>query len=211
VSEEENGLEKSPEIFFNPTQVNRRRCEIWPPKFQLNRFTRPASRRPSLIKISWSFVEIWRFNEFQDGLPVITNFRNVHILSRAWLSLEFQICCCVPIFFQNFSVGLRFGQTPITAKCSMCVLVGNGRYHGNCLVADVSGRWCMRPPTFRLNWSIGRRVIAFSTFSNIAAVRHLEFKKNHIGHVTIIGFQICCCVPNIKISSGVWPPNTNNC
>ena len=32
----------------------------------------------------------------------------------------------------------------------------------------------------------------------IAAVRQLEFKKKIIfGHVTVIKFQICCCVPNL--------------
>jgi len=36
----------------------------------------------------------------------------------------------------------------------------------------------------------------------MAAVRHLEFKKNNyfFGHVTVIGFTICCDVSNfIKI------------
>jgi len=35
----------------------------------------------------------------------------------------------------------------------------------------------MRPSTFRSNWSSGRQVIAFLTFSNMAAVHHLEFLK----------------------------------
>ena len=33
----------------------------------------------------------------------------------------------------------------------------------------------MRPPKFRQNWSIARRVMVFSIFSNMAAVRHFEF------------------------------------
>jgi len=33
----------------------------------------------------------------------------------------------------------------------------------------------MRPPKFHLNRSIDRRVIAFPTFCNMAAVRHLSF------------------------------------
>jgi len=38
------------------------------------------------------------------------------------------------------------------------------------------------------------------TIFNMAAVRHLEFKKNHFGHVTVIEFQIFSYVPNcIKI------------
>jgi len=37
----------------------------------------------------------------------------------------------------------------------------------------------MRPPKFSPNWSIGWRVIAFSIFSNMAAVRHLELEFCH--------------------------------
>jgi len=38
------------------------------------------------------------------------------------------------------------------------------------------------------------------TIFSVACVRHLEFKKIMFGHVTVIGFQVCCCVPNfIKI------------
>jgi len=34
----------------------------------------------------------------------------------------------------------------------------------------------MRPPKFRPDRSVGERVIALPTFSNIAAVRHLELE-----------------------------------
>ena len=34
----------------------------------------------------------------------------------------------------------------------------------------------------------------------------------HIGHMTVIEFQKCCCVPNfIKIGSHVRPPDAHNC
>jgi len=31
---------------------------------------------------------------------------------------------------------------------------------------------------------------------SIAAVRKFNFEKNHISHVTVIKYQVCCCVPN---------------
>jgi len=70
----------------------------------------------------------------------------------------------------------------------------------------------MRPLKFRPNWSIGRRVIASLTFSDMAAVRHFEFKKKIFDHVTVIKVLICCCVQNfIKIGSRVRPPDARNC
>jgi len=42
----------------------------------------------------------------------------------------------------------------------------------------------MRPSKLILNRSIGRRVIAFSTFSNIGTVRHLELEFCHCGPPT---------------------------
>ena len=71
----------------------------------------------------------------------------------------------------------------------------------------------MRPPKFHPNWSIGRRVIAFPLFCNMAAVRHFEFKKNLIfNYVTVVMVLTCCCVPNfIKIGSRVQPPDAHNC
>ena len=67
----------------------------------------------------------------------------------------------------------------------------------------------MRPPKFRTNRSIGRRVIAFPIFSDMAVVRHLVFFI--FDDVAIIEVLICCCIPNfIKIGSRVWPPDTRN-
>jgi len=42
----------------------------------------------------------------------------------------------------------------------------------------------MRPPKFHPNRSIDRRVIAFSTFCNMAAVRHLEYEFCYSGPPT---------------------------
>jgi len=54
-------------------------------------------------------------------------------------------------------------------------LLSNGCCHGNRIMADMSGHDVMRPPKFRPNRSIGRRVVAFLIFFNMAAVRYLEF------------------------------------
>jgi len=71
----------------------------------------------------------------------------------------------------------------------------------------------MRPPKLRPSRSIGRRVMAFRIFSNMAAVRHFEFKKKLIfNHEAVIEVINCCCVPNlIKIDSCVRPPDVYNC
>ena len=74
-------------------------------------------------------------------------------------------------------------------------LLSNGCCHGNRIMADMSGHDVMRPPKFRPNRSIGRRVVAFLIFSNMAAVRYLEFKKKIVifRHLTFIEVLICCC------------------
>jgi len=51
-------------------------------------------------------------------------------------------------------------------------------------MATASWRTCrghdgMRPPKLRPRRSIGRRVMAFPIFSNMAAIRHLEFEFCH--------------------------------
>jgi len=57
-------------------------------------------------------------------------------------------------------------------------LLRNGHCRGNRIMAASvprRGHNGMRLPKFHPNQSIGERVIAFQTFSNMAAVRHLEF------------------------------------
>jgi len=54
--------------------------------------------------------------------------------------------------------------------------------------------------------------MAFRIFSNMAAVRHFEFKKIIFKHVTVVLVLSCCCVPNfIKINLRVRPPDVYNC
>ena len=48
-------------------------------------------------------------------------------------------------------------------------------------MANTSGHDGMQPPKFRPNQSIGREVMAFPTFCNMAAVRHLEFEFCYSG------------------------------
>ena len=67
-------------------------------------------------------------------------------------------------------------QTPTTAKCSM----RGGCYATAVTMATASwrprrGHDGMRLHKFHPNRSIGERVVAFPTFSNMAAVRHLGF------------------------------------
>jgi len=52
----------------------------------------------------------------------------------------------------------------------------------------------MRPPKFHPNWSTGRRVIAFQTLSNIAAIRHRELKFCHTGPRTMSTMLFGCPV-----------------
>jgi len=75
-------------------------------------------------------------------------------------------------------------QTPITAKFSM-----HGCKATVITMATASWQTCrrhdgMQPPKFRPNRSTDRRVIAFPTFCNTAAVRHLEFEFCHSGPPT---------------------------
>jgi len=86
------------------------------------------------------------------------------------------IYCCVPNFIK---IGSRV-RLPGAHNCWMfnAPLLGNGSCHGNRITADTSRRERdgMRPPKFYPNRSIDWRVVAFSTFCNMAAVRYLELE-----------------------------------
>ena len=120
-------------------------------------------------------------------------------------------CCCVPNFIQ---IGSHV-RPPDAYNCRMfnSPLLGNDCCHGNrimgtCRVQD--GIW---PPKLGLSRSIGRRIMTFWLFSNMAAVRHFEFKKKLIFvQVTVIVVLICVCLSNfIKIGSCVRSPDAHNC
>jgi len=91
------------------------------------------------------------------------------------------ICC--RIYFIKIASRIR---PPDAHYCWMynALLLSNGRCHGNRIMRDMSGTWGMRPPRFHPNRSIGRRVIAFPTFCNMAAVRHLEWEFCYFGPPT---------------------------
>ena len=99
-------------------------------------------------------------------------------------------------------------QTTITAECSM----------RRTAVALATATWRtrrehdgMRLRKLRSSWSIGRRVMAFRIFSNMADVHHFEFKLI-FDPVIVIVVLSCCCIPNFnKIGSRVRPPDSHKC
>jgi len=58
------------------------------------------------------------------------------------------------------------------------------RRHGNRIMSRCRGHDGMRPSKFYPNRSTDRRVIAFPTFCNMAAVRHLEYEFGYSGPPT---------------------------
>jgi len=104
--------------------------------------------------------ELWHFQYFPTWRPsAILNFKNCNI---CWLDCHW------------------------SRKLLLCT-----KFHQNWFThsASASRRTCrghdrMRPPKFRPNRSIDRRVIAFPIFSNMAAVRHLELECFHYGPPT---------------------------
>jgi len=87
------------------------------------------------------------------------------------------ICCGKPNWNK---IGSRV-RPPDPHNCWMfnAPLLGNGRCHGNRIIGNMMG-----PPTFHSNRSINRRVIAFPTFCNMAAVRHFEYQFCYSGPPT---------------------------
>jgi len=72
---------------------------------------------------------------------------------------------------------------------------------GICPIAEMLWKLLPHAELHSLNWNraIGCKLWPKTSF-NMAAVATLNFKSFHICHVTVIEFQICCCVPNfIKI------------
>jgi len=87
--------------------------------------------------------------------------------------IGFLICCSIPNF-------IKIGSRVRLADAHTCYmfnaqLLGNRRLHSNRITTDTSERDGMRPHKFRPNRFIARRVMAFPIFSNMAAVRYLEF------------------------------------
>jgi len=101
--------------------------------------------------------------------------------------IEVLICCCVPNFIKIAS----HVRPPDGHNCWMfnVPLLGNGRCQTAVAIATTSRRTSrerdgMRPPKFHPNRSIDSRVIAFATFCNMAAIRHLEYEFCYSGPPT---------------------------
>ena len=124
------------------------------------------------------------------------------------------MCCFSTRFYflvPQSTVVHAFGfQTPITA-------VGNGHYHRNRIMADMSGTW------WDATTQVSSKSVHFQASYGISnIVQHggrppsWIFKIVIFGHVAVIEFLICCCrpIPNfIKIGSPVRPPfpDAHNC
>jgi len=124
-----------------------------------------------------SIGELWHFQYFPTWRPsAILSFKNFNIYHLTVIVVL--ICYCVPNFIKT---GSRI-RPPDAHNCWMFNATA---------VAMATTSWRtyrgydgMRPPKFHRNRSIGRRVIAFPTFCNKAAVRHLELEFCHSGPLT---------------------------
>ena len=70
---------------------------------------------------------------------------------------------------------------PITAECTMCSWLAMAIAMATASWGTCRGHDGMWPPKFHPNQSIDRRVIAFPTFCNMAAGRHLEYEFCYSG------------------------------
>ena len=126
---------------------------------------------PSFVPVGPLVGQLWHFQYFLTWRPaVILNLKKIfdHVTIVVVL-----IYCCVQSFIKIVST---FGlQTPITAECSMCRCEATAVDMATALWRTCREHDEMRPPKFHTNRSIDRRFIAFTTFCNMAAVRHLEF------------------------------------
>ena len=117
---------------------------------------------PSFVPIGPLVGELWHFQHFPIWLPSANLNFKILIFDHVTV-IDVVNCCCVPNFIK---IGSRV--RPLDAhNCYMfnASLLGNA-------IATASWRTCrrhdgMRPPKFRSNRSIDRRVIAFPTFPTI--------------------------------------------
>ena len=124
---------------------------------------------PSWVSVGPLIGELWHFEYFPTWRPsAILNFKNFNINHVTVIAVL--TCCCVPNFIK---IGSRI-RSPDAHNCWMynSSLLGNGRCHGNRITTKHDGMW---PPNLRPSRSVGRRVMAFRLFCNMAAVRHFEF------------------------------------
>jgi len=86
-------------------------------------------------------------------------------------------------------------------------LLGNGRYHGNRIMAATLGRRWDATTQFSsklLQWQMSYSISNIFQYGSRPPSRILKIFV--FGHVTAIEFQICCTTPNfIKIGSRIRP------
>jgi len=121
------------------------------------------------------------------------------------------ICYCKPNFNK---IGSRV-RPPDAHNCWMynAPLLGNGRCHGNRIMADMWGHDEMWPPKLRPSRFIRRWVMAFRIYFQHGGRPPFRILKILIfNHVTFVLVLTCCCVPNfIKIGSRFRHPDAHNC
>jgi len=111
--------------------------------------------------------ELWHFEHFPT--TTVRHFEFSYLILDHGTVIVVLTCCCIPNFIK---IGSHV--RPLDAhNCRMfnAPLVGSGRYHGNRIVADMSGHNGIWPPKL----CPSRRGMAFRIFSNMAAVRHFDF------------------------------------
>ena len=107
-------------------------------------------------------------------------------------AIDFHICCSVPNFIK---IGSRV-RPPDAHNCLMfnAQLLGNGRYHGNRIMADMSETRFDATTQVQSKSVHNTRLIAFSTFSNMARpFAILNFTYFHIWS------RNCNWVPNLLL------------
>jgi len=111
--------------------------------------------------------------------------------------IVFRICCCIPNFIK---IGTRI-RPPDAHNCWMfsTPLPGNGRCHGNRIMADMSGTW----------WDATRQVSSQLVYCSVSYGISNIFQHGGrppfwilkiliFDHVTVIVVLICCCKPNFN-------------
>jgi len=126
---------------------------MWPPKL---RPSRSIGRRDIAFRIFPNMAAV-RYFEF------------INLIFDLMTVIAVITCCCI----KNF---INIGSRILPPDAHDCIMfnapwLGNGRCYGNRIMAH-NGMW---PPKLRPSRSIGRRVMAFKIFSNMAASAILNF------------------------------------
>jgi len=165
---------------------------------------------PRFVQIGPLGGELWHFQYFPTWRPAaILNFKNFHIWSRDCHCGANLLLCTK--FYQNcFTCRL-----PDVHNCRMFhePLLGNGRCHGNRIMADMSWTWwdaTTQVSSKSVLWEASYSIS--NIFQHGSQPPFWVLKILIFDHVAVIVVLICCCVPNfIKIGSRIRPPDAHNC